>query len=103
MDGSTVNYYEYGDKNNHTIVCFHGLAGNGYYSFTEITVLLENDFHLIIFDSPGHGETSSFNNESDYLFSKLAMWYQRMIQHVVSRPFYVMGHSWGADLALHYT
>ena len=25
IDGSTVNYYECGDKNNGTIVCFHGL------------------------------------------------------------------------------
>lgn len=103
IDGSTVNYYECGDKNNRTIVCFHGLAGNGYYSFAEIAVILENDFHLIIFDSPGHGKTHSFDNENDYMFSSLASWYQRMIKQVVHGPFYVMGHSWGADLALHYT
>lgn len=103
IGGSTVNYYECGDKNDRTIVCFHGLAGNGYYSFAEIAVLLEDDFHLIIFDSPGHGETSTFDNESDYLFSKLATWYQGVIQKVVPKHFYVMGHSWGADLALHYT
>lgn len=103
IDGSTVNYYEYGDKNNRTIICFHGLAGNGYYSFSEIAALLENDFHLIVFDSPGHGKTSSFDNENDYMFSSLASWYQRVIQQVVPGPFYVMGHSWGADLSLHYT
>ncbi|MFJ8066409.1 alpha/beta fold hydrolase [Psychrobacillus sp. NPDC096426] len=103
IDGSTVNYYEWGDINKGTIVCFHGLAGNGFFSFAEIAVLLENDFHLIIFDSPGHGETATFYKESDYMFSKLAKWYQRVIQQVVPGPFYVMGHSWGADLALHYT
>lgn len=103
MDGSTVNYYEYGNKNNPTIVCFHGLAGNGYYSFAEIAVLLENDFHLIIFDSPGHGETASFDNENEYLFSEIAKWYQRVIEQVAPGQFYGMGHSWGADLALHYT
>ncbi|TQR20843.1 alpha/beta fold hydrolase [Psychrobacillus vulpis] len=86
-----------------TVVCFHGLVGNGFYSFSEIAVLLEKHFHLLIFDGPGHGETTPFESEEDYLFSSIAMWYKRVIQQVLSKPFYLMGHSWGADIALHYT
>ena len=103
MNGSTVNYFEFGNKNNLTIICFHGLVGNGFYSFSDIAILLEKDFHLIIFDSPGHGKTSSFDKESDYLFSALAIWYRQVIQQILPKPFYIMGHSWGADLALHFT
>ncbi|MEI4771867.1 alpha/beta hydrolase [Psychrobacillus sp. FJAT-51614] len=103
INGSKVNYYEFGNKNNQIIICFHGLAGNCLYSFSEIAVLLEKDFHLIIIDSPGHGKTSSFDKENDYLFSALAMWYQQVIQRITPKPFYILGHSWGADLAIHFT
>ncbi|MEK6189418.1 MAG: alpha/beta hydrolase [Carnobacterium alterfunditum] len=98
-----VNYYEYGNAGNPCIVCLHGLAGNSLYSFEELAFLLEGKFHLIIVDSPGHGKTTSFKNEDDYLFSNLATWLHQVIKKIVFGPFYVMGHSWGADVALHFT
>ncbi|MDN7243904.1 alpha/beta fold hydrolase [Planococcus shenhongbingii] len=98
-----VNYYEYGDAKNPSVVCLHGLAGNGLYSFEELVFLLEGKFHLIVLDSPGHGKTSPFSEEDNYLFSNLATWIHQMIEKIVSGPFYIMGHSWGGDAALHFT
>lgn len=98
-----VNYYEYGDAKNQSVVCLHGLAGNGLYSFEELVFLLEGKFHLIVLDSPGHGKTSPFSEEDNYLFSNLATWIHQVIKKIVSGPFYIMGHSWGADAALHFT
>ncbi|MGE6415145.1 alpha/beta fold hydrolase [Planococcus kocurii] len=98
-----ANYYEYGDAKNPSIVCLHGLAGNGLYSFDELAFLLEENLHLIVVDSPGHGETSSFLNEDDYLFSNLATWLHQVIEKIISGSFYLMGHSWGADMALYFT
>lgn len=98
-----VNYYEYGDAKNPSIVCLHGLAGNGLYSFEELSFLLEKNFHLIVVDSPGHGKTSPLPKKNDYLFSNLATWLHQVIEKIISEPFYMMGHSWGADMALHYT
>ena len=102
LDG-TVNYSEYGDKRNPTIVCLHGLAGNGFYSFGELVPYLDKNFHLIVLDSPGHGKTSPFQNEDDYLFSNLAAWIHRAVEEIVIGPFYILGHFWGADVALHFT
>lgn len=98
-----VSYYEYGNSKNPTIVCLHGLAGNGIYSFGELATYLKDSFHLIILDSPGHGKTSPFSKEKDYLFSSLATWIHQTVGEIVQDPFYIMGHSWGADAALHFT
>lgn len=98
-----VNYYEHGDKKNPTIVCLHGLAGNGFYSFGELAPYLNDSYHLIILDSPGHGKTSPFPKEDDYLFSSLATWIHQVVEEIVHGTFYILGHSWGADVALHFT
>lgn len=98
-----VNYYEYGDKNNPTIVCLHGLAGNGYYSFGELAPRLIESFHIVMLDNPGHGKTAPFQKEDDYLFSRTARWLHCVVEEIVKGPFTILGHSWGADLALHFT
>lgn len=98
-----VNYLEFGDAKNPTIICLHGLAGNGLYSFGELVPLLQEDFHLILLDNPGHGKTAPFPNEDNYLFANLARWVERAAAKIVEGPFYIMGHSWGADIALHHT
>lgn len=99
----TVSYYEYGDKKNPSIVCLHGLAANGLYCFGELIPYLKKNYHLIILDSPGHGKTSSFSKEEDYLFSNLAKWVYKVSKEIIQKPFYILGHSWGADVALHFT
>ncbi|XRG80296.1 alpha/beta hydrolase [Rossellomorea sp. GAMAL-10_SWC] len=103
IENKKVSYYEYGNKENPTIVCFHGLAGNAIYSFEELTKILVNKFHLIVFDHPGHGKTTAFDNEEDYLFSNLSNWYNKVFEQVITKPFFLMGHSWGADIVLHFT
>lgn len=102
-ENGLVNYYEYGDAKNPIVVCLHGLAGNGLYSFEELIFLLEDKFHLIVLDSPGHGNTSPFSEEDNYLFSNLATWIHQVIEKIITVPFYIMGHSWGGDAALHFT
>ncbi|WP_282020808.1 alpha/beta fold hydrolase [Planomicrobium okeanokoites] len=98
-----VSYIEYGNMAKPAIVCLHGLAGNGFYSFAELADRLRDDFHLIILDLPGHGKTKSLPNEEDYLFSNLAKWLHYILTHIIQKPYIVMGHSWGADVALHFT
>ena len=97
-----VNYYEWGTQEKPTIVLLHGLAGSALYSFFELTQLLENDFHLLTIDQPGHGKSSPFINDEAYLFSNLAKWYDKIFSLLLDKPFFILGHSWGADVALHY-
>ncbi len=107
MDISTpygnVSYWDIGDKRNPTIVCFHGLAGNGLYSFGELLPFIKKHFHVIVLDSPGHGKTTAFESEEAYLFSNMAAWLNQILKRIVKGSYYMMGHSWGADVALHFT
>ncbi|MGI2326800.1 alpha/beta fold hydrolase [Planococcus sp. YIM B11945] len=100
--GSTVSYYEWGNSANPSILCLHGLAGNGWYSFTELANQLKDHFHLVALDCPGHGGSSPLGNEKDYLFSNLAKWLDVAVREILPHSFVMMGHSWGADVALHY-
>lgn len=95
-----VHGYEWGKDNQQTIVCLHGLGNSGA-AFSELAEYLEDQYQILSFDNPGHGETSPFVNEDDYLFSKLAQWYDNVFQRVLKEPFYLLGHSWGGDIALH--
>lgn len=99
----TMNYITYGDKNKPAIVMLHGLAGTGCYSFEELAHHLKDQFHLIVPDMPGHGKTEAFPQAKDYLFSNLADWLLEILPLIVQKPFYMIGHSWGADTALHFT
>lgn len=96
-----VHAYEFGDHRHPTIVCLHGLGNSGAV-FSEVAECLAKDFHIVSFDQPGHGGTSPFVHEENYQFSNLAKWYQDVFHQVLKNPFYILGHSWGADLALHY-
>lgn len=102
LEGKRVSYYSVGNSEKPTVVCLHGLAGSAVYSFSELSHKLSEHFHLLLIDQPGHGKSSSFEKEEDYLFSNLASWYEKVFEFLLDKPFYVLGHSWGADVVLHY-
>lgn len=102
IDDFQFTYYEYGNPNSVKLVLLHGLAGSAMYSFSELSTLLSKEYHVIAVDLPGHGETSPFHDEEQYLFSKLSDWLHHFLQKVTTDPFVVVGHSWGADITLHY-
>jgi len=100
VEGNTFHGYEFGDNSLPSLVCLHGMTGD-LKSFSGLIEYLINDFHLILIDSPGHGETDSLKREEDYMFSSLAKSIYQVIQQITNKPFYMIGHSWGADLCLH--
>lgn len=102
VEGKEVSYLQYGDNSKPLLVCFHGLAGSGLYSFGKLIPRLEERYQLLVLDSPGHGKSTALDREEDYLFSNLALWFKRVLDQLTEMPFFVMGHSWGADLALHF-
>lgn len=102
VDDYTFHGYEFGDASFPTLVCFHGLTGDSK-SFLGLIKYLINDFHLILLDNPGHGESPLLDVEQDYMFSSLARRIYRVIQKITNDSIYLLGHSWGADLALHFT
>ncbi|WP_078549145.1 alpha/beta fold hydrolase [Litchfieldia alkalitelluris] len=94
--------YEFGDRNLPTLVCLHGMTGDSN-SFLGLKNFLTKDFHLILLDLPGHGNTEVLSTDEEYTFSSVAQRIDKVINTKVKTPFYIMGHSWGADLALNYT
>jgi pimeloyl-ACP methyl ester carboxylesterase len=102
LGGHRVSYYMEGSREKPTIVCLHGLAGSAIYSFSELSKQLGDHFQLLLIDQPGHGKSTPFTKEEEYLFSSLASWYDKVLSSLLSEPFYLLGHSWGADVTLHY-
>lgn len=102
IDTYTFQGYEVGNRSLPTLVCLHGMTGDSKSSL-GLAEKLVNDFHLILLDGPGHGETDPFQTEEEYMFSSVVKRMNQVLQKViVNKPFYVLGHSWGADLALHF-
>ena len=88
------------DKSLPVLVCLHGMTGDSR-SFWELKNHLMEDFDLILLDLPGHGDTDPLPSEEDYHFTSLSKRIFELIQTRTHENFYIMGHSWGADLALH--
>ena len=100
-NGYKVSVCEWGNKNNPQIICFHGL-GSTKLSFIEIAELLKDKYHIVSFDLPGHGNTSSFEKDEDYGASYLTNWIVALLEKIGRETFHILAHSWGASVALHY-
>ncbi len=57
-----VRISEWGNKDNPTVICIHGL-GNTSLSFLELGELLGNEYHIFSIDLPGHGKTPPFEKD----------------------------------------
>lgn len=97
MNGQTLTFFKAGTTSYPPLVCLHGLASSSPYSFAGLTDYLKDKFHLYLFDSPAHGGTDALDNETDYRFSFLAGWLDDVFSETSPEPFFLMGHSWGAD------
>lgn len=100
-NGIKARISHWGDIGNPIIICLHGL-GSTSLSFIELGHLLKNEYHVISIDLPGHGKTPEFNKEEDYKMPNMVRWINKVISKVTEDDFYLLGHSYGADIALHY-
>ncbi|MCA0989022.1 alpha/beta fold hydrolase [Guptibacillus algicola] len=101
LDGQSIHGVKWGNPENPPVVCMHGLTNNAL-GFIEVAEELQDQFHLIAFDLPGHGKTDAFMDENSYLFKPFSEWLNAIITKVCSSPVYMLGHSWGAAIAVHY-
>ena len=101
IDGIKVRVNRWGNKENPKIICFHGL-GSTSLSFIELGELLEKEYCVVSIDLPGHGKTSPFISASDYEMPNMVRWIDKVISKITEDSFYLLGHSYGADIAIHY-
>jgi pimeloyl-ACP methyl ester carboxylesterase len=100
-DGIKARIHEWGNEENPTIICFHGL-GSTSLSFIELGHLLKNKYHVIAINLPGHGKTPEFEKEENYEMPNMISWVDKVISNITEHSFYLLAHSYGADIALHY-
>jgi pimeloyl-ACP methyl ester carboxylesterase len=100
-DGIKARIHQWGSKENPTIICFHGL-GSTSLSFIEVGHLLEDKYHIISIDLPGHGKTPEFKKEEDYEMPNMVRWIDKVISIMTGDSFYLLAHSFGACIALYY-
>lgn len=100
-DGVEARIHHWGNEENPIIICFHGLGGTSL-SFIELGQLLKNKYHIISIDLPGHGKTPAFKKEEDYEMPNMVRWIDKIISFITEDKFYLLAHSYGADIALQY-
>ncbi|MCB2291556.1 alpha/beta hydrolase [Clostridium sp. CS001] len=99
--GVKARIHEWGNAESPTVICLHGL-GSTSLSFIELGELLKNEYHIISIDLPGHGGTPQFLKLEDYEMPNITRWVNKIISELTENSFYLLAHSWGADIALHY-
>lgn len=97
-----VRVCEWGSNINPTIICIHGLGGTNL-SFLELGELMSDEYHILSIDLPGHGMTPPFENDEDYAIPNLIQWISDVISLFKKDSFYLMAHSWGGCIALHFS
>ncbi len=102
IDNHTFHGYECGNQSFPSLICLHGMTGDSN-SFGGLAEYLKDDFHLIFLDSPGHGKTPPLEHEEDYIFSALVKRIDQVVERLSNGLFYILGHSWGGDLALNFS
>lgn len=99
VNGVRVHYLEAGAGP--TLVLLHGNAGSlDDFSYRAIRVLC-GDYKVVAVDRPGHGKSDRLNEKSARLESQAALLHDTLISLGIKRPI-LIGHSWGASLALAY-
>lgn len=92
---------QWGDTNKPVILALHGWLDNSA-SFEQFKQL-EKDFHFIALDLPGHGYSDWLGAGGEYsIWSSLAPLTDIINQHphLQDKPFYLLGHSMGAAIAV---
>jgi len=93
--------YQWGNAQNSTLIFLHGLGSTGL-AFGELAKYLP-EYHIVSFDLPGHGYAKALEEENAYCPSNLIVEIENIINRQLgSKSHYLVGHSLGADLALHY-
>ncbi len=100
INGIKTRVCKWGDKNKPTILALHGL-GSTALSFIEIAELLKEDYHFVAVDLLGHGKSGKFDDRN-YNIERLTNWLDSVVDLICSEKIYLMGHSLGAWISLHY-
>lgn len=95
--GETLFYRADGESAENPIILLHGLSQQSQY---WKVVQSEMSLPSIAVDLRGHGQSQGFNNQSDYSVDRVARDLLELMDHLHIPAAHVVGHSWGASIAL---
>lgn len=98
-DDVSINYQCMGQGED--LVLIHGLGANLAFWYMGIARLLARHYHVITYDLRGHGKSSM--PASGYTLPDMADDLQALLDHLGVKTAHVVGHSFGARVALYYT
>ncbi len=97
-DGRTLHYVEAGEGD--LILFYHGFP-SFWFSFYPIMERLKSDYHVVAVDALGAGLSDKPEETSPYALSALAAHLDAVARdRAGAAPFVLVGHDWGAALAL---
>lgn len=95
---SEIRFFSYGDDSSQSIFYVHSNPGSAEDLHEENLKNLAEDFRVVIFDRPGHGESTSelfgFEATEEVVLA--------LREKLSCTQFILMGHGWGAAFALWY-
>ncbi len=98
-NGINIHYLQTGTGDD--LVLLHGLGGNLAIWFLRAVDQLKNDFYLTACDLRGHGKSDM--PPSGYTTDTMAEDLRGLLDALGMQEVNLVGHSWGADIAMHFT
>ncbi|WP_415405826.1 alpha/beta fold hydrolase [Sulfurovum sp. CS9] len=100
LDFGEIVYLENDVKSDSTLVFVHGFGGNKD-TWDRLVKELDDKYHVIVIDLPGHGESVS-KKTLGYTITDQAEWLHEFLKTKKVKDFYLLGHSMGGAIALRY-
>ncbi|MET7767486.1 SDR family oxidoreductase [Nocardia sp. NPDC005366] len=95
-DGFEIAAYEYGDPAEETVVLVHGWPDT-HHLWDAVVPLLARRFHVVTYDTRGHGQSTRTRRTADYRLAALASDFFAVADAVSpDRPVHVLAHDWGS-------
>jgi len=97
--GTSTHYWDYDETKNPVIIMVHGFRGT--HHGMDLIAQELSDFHVIVPDLPGFGESEAFNSE--HTLENYVMWLSEFISALkLSHPPILLGHSFGSIVSSAY-
>lgn len=98
VDGIKIFYREAGEKNNPTMILFHGFPSSSH-MFRDLIPMLEEKFYLIAPDYPGFGQSDIPSRENfSYTFDNLAKIIEKFLEKICIEKFFMYVFDYGAPI-----
>lgn len=99
VNGINIHYLQVGKGPD--VVLLHGLGGNLAIWFLHLVEMLRRDFRFTAYDLRGHGRSDI--PPTGYTTADMAEDLKDLLDGLGMEKVHLVGHSWGADIAMHFT